>query len=415
MPSFLKRSARLVRASVCLLASLSISARAAAQPAACSAPPAAVVAPAITIPIEVLNNHVYVRVCVNGRELRFILDTGSGGSPIDMSTARDMGIPLQGSGVARGAGPGTAATARIDNVKATIPGTSVVVPLGAALDLSGVSKGEGLLIQGILGYTFLSRYVVAIDYRSHELRLYDPKTFRYDGAGARVPLDLRQNQPHIDAAIRLPDGETIKGFFLVDVGSGGALLLTKPFVDKHSIRSRVTPTLHVRSGGGVGGAVTSDVGRIASLNLGGNELPEPITGLFGDSAGVFSSSQWDGNIGGDVLRRFLVVFDYSRKEMIFERHEGSGEPFEADMGGIRMRAGETFSEITIVDVLPASPAGEAGIVAGDRIVSVDGAVPTDRTLIELRQRLRRPGENISLVLQRGDRPVPVRFITRRLI
>ena len=237
MPSFMKRSPRRVRASIWLLASLLISAPAAAQLAPCSAPQAAAVASAATtVPIEVLNNHVYVRVCVNGHELRFILDTGSGGSPIDMATAREMGIPLQGRGEARGAGPGTAATARIDKVNATIPGTSVVVPLVAALDLSGVSKGEGLLIQGILGYTFLSQYVVAIDYRSHELRLYDPKTFRYDGAGARVPLDLRQNQPHIDAAIRLPDGESIKGFFLVDVGSGGALLFTKPFVDKHALR-----------------------------------------------------------------------------------------------------------------------------------------------------------------------------------
>ena len=109
------------------------------------------------------------------------------------------------------------------------------------------------------------------------------------------------------------------------------------------------------------------------------------------------------------------MFDYSRKEMIFERHEGSGEPFEADMSGIRMRAGATLSEITIMDVLSASPAGEAGVLAGDRIVSVDGAVPTDRTMIELRQRLRRPGESVSLLLQRGDSQVPVRFTTRRLI
>jgi hypothetical protein len=407
---------RFVRAFVRLCAALVVSAPAAAQLAPCTTPAAPAVASAITtVPIEVVNNHVYVRVCVNGRELQFILDTGSSGSPIDMNTASELGIPLLGRGAARGAGPGTAATARIENVSATIPGTPVVVPVGRALDLSGVSRGEGIRIQGILGYPFLSQYVVAIDYRKQELRLYDPKTFRYDGPGTRLGLDLRQNQPHVDAAIRLPDGETIKGFFLVDVGSGAALLLTKPFIEKHSIRPRVRPTLRVRSGGGVGGAVTSDVGRIASLNLGGNELTQPVTGLFGDSAGVFSNSQWDGNIGGDILRRFLVWFDYGRREMILERREGSDEPFDADMSGMRMRAGTKLSEITVVDVLAASPAGEAGILVGDRIVSVDGAAPTDRTMIELRQRLRRPGETISLVLDRGGTQLPVRFTTRRLI
>ena len=414
MPPFVKRPSRLAPLAWLLLA-VFVSAPATAQLAQCSAP-APAVAPAITtVPIEVLNNHVYLRVCVNGRELQFILDTGSSGSPIDMNTARDMGIALGGRGEAHGAGPGTAATARIDNVNATIPGTSVVVPLGAALDLSGVSKGEGLAIQGILGYTFISQYVVAIDYRKHELRLYDRKSFRYDGPGARLPLDLKQNQPHVDAVVRLSDGETMKGYFLVDVGSGGALLLTKPFVDKHSLRARVTPTMRVRGGGGVGGAATSDVGRVASLNLGGYELAQPITGLFGDSAGVFSGSQWDGNIGGDVLRRFLVLFDYGRREMILERHEGSDEAFEGDMGGMRMRAGAKFSDITIVDVLSASPAGEAGVLVGDRIVSVDGATPTDRTMIELRQKLRRPGESVSLVLQRGDSQVTVQFTPRRLV
>lgn len=133
MPPFVKQSSHRVRAAVWLLAWLSISAPATAQLAPCSAAPAAAAASATTtVPIEVLNNHVYVRVCVKGRELQFILDTGSSGSPIDMNTANEMGIALQGRGVARGAGPGTATTARIDNVDATTPGTAVVVPHRAA-------------------------------------------------------------------------------------------------------------------------------------------------------------------------------------------------------------------------------------------------------------------------------------------
>lgn len=409
----MRHSRLAVRLSV--LVPLLASAPSDAQVAPCSPSPPAATRAVTTVPIEVVNNHVFVRVCVKGRELQFILDTGAGGSVMDMSTAREMGIPLRGSGEARGAGPGAAATAQLDDVSAIIPGTSVVVPLSRAIDLSGPSRGEGRSLQGILGYTFISQFTMAIDYRTHELRLYDTKTFRYDGPGTRVKLDFKQNQPNVDAAIRLADGEMVSGHFLVDVGSAAALLLTKPFVDKHALRTRVSPTVRVRGGGGVGGAVTSDVGRVAALILGGHELRQPVTGLFGDSAGVFSGSLWDGNIGGDVLRRFLVFFDYGRKEMILERHEGSDESFEADMSGMRMRAGASFAEISVVDVVAGSPAAEAGLALGDRIVSVDGAPPTDRTMIELRQRMRRPGERVSLVLQRGDTRVAVQFTTRRIV
>jgi hypothetical protein len=409
----MRHSRLAVRLSV--LVPLLVSVPVGAQLAPCSSSPPAAARTVTTVPIEVVNNHVFVRVCVNGRELQFILDTGSGGSEIDMSTAREMGIALRGSGEARGAGPGAAATAQLDNVSAIIPGTSVVVPLSGAIDFSGPSKGEGVPLQGILGYTFISQFALAIDYLTHEMRLYDAKTFRYDGPGTRAKLDFKQNQPLIDAAIRLTDGKTINGSFLVDVGSAAALLLAKPFVDKHALRTRVSPTVRVRAGGGIGGAVRSDVGRVAALLLGGHELRQPVTGLFGDSAGVFSASLWDGNIGGDVLRRFLVFFDYARKEMILERHEGSDEPFEADMSGMRMRAGASFAEISIVDVVAASPAAEAGVALGDRIVSIEGAPPTDRTMIELRQRLRRPGERVSLVLQRGDTRVAVQFTTRRIV
>ena len=89
----------------------------------------------------------------------------------------------------------------------------------SAIDLSRLPRLEGHRIDGILGYDFISRYVVAIDYARHELRIYDQPAFHYDGPGVSVPVTLINRFPHIDADVKLADGETIRGRMVIDVGS----------------------------------------------------------------------------------------------------------------------------------------------------------------------------------------------------
>lgn len=61
-------------------------------------------------------------------------------------------------------------------------------------------------------------------------------------------------------------------------------------------------------------------------------LTNVVVALFGDSAGVLSSnSLWDGDIGADILRRYVVFFDYRANRMIRGPHAGTSEPFEADI------------------------------------------------------------------------------------
>jgi hypothetical protein len=40
--------------------------------------------------------------------------------------------------------------------------------------------------------------------------------------------------------------------------------------------------------------------------------------LSRDKTGLFASSDFDGILGGEMLRRFKVIFDYSRQRVILE-------------------------------------------------------------------------------------------------
>ncbi len=369
-----------------------------------------------TIPIELWGNHVFLKACVDGHELDFILDTGAGNTSLDLETAKQLGVKLGQTFSVGGAGPSHVTGAHAAGAWATLAGTSLTQSVQTAIDLSRLPALEGHRMDGILGDDFIARYVVAIDYARHQLRIYDRDAFRYDGPGVSVPVALINAFPHIDADVKLPDGETVRGRMVIDVGSNGPLSLTKAFVDDHRLRERVKPTIRRTGGGGIGGATTSDVGRVAALTIGGIDLVRPIVNLFGDSAGVLSrSSSWEGNIGGAILRRFTLFLDYHGKRLIFEPNATLHDPFDTDMSGAIFRLNDSLTTIIVDRVAPDSPASEAGLMEGDVVVSVDGVPGSQPVLGELRERARRPGEHVTLVVRRAGGEKKIELMTRRLI
>jgi len=388
----------------------------AGREAECAAAPTQSSSLPATIPADVWGNHIFLKACVDGHELDFILDTGSGNTSLDLNTAKRLGVKLGATFSVGGAGPSRVSAARVDDASVSVEGSSITQPVVSAIDLSRLPRLEGHRIDGILGYDFISRYVVAIDYARHELRIYDQPAFHYDGPGVSVPLMLINRFPHIDADVKLADGETVRGRMVIDVGSNGSLSLTKAFVDKNRLRQRVGPTVRRTGAGGVGGSTTSDIGRVASLSIGGIELSRPLVNLFGDSAGSMSvSSSWEGNIGGAILRRFTVFLDYQDKRMIFEPNATIHDAFEADMSGLLLRLDDSLSTIVVETVAAGSPAAEAGIVPGDEIVSADGVAGSQKLLGELRERLRKPGERVLFVVRRGGDEKRIEVVTRRMV
>jgi hypothetical protein len=382
----------------------------------CASSPAEATAQPSTIPIDVYSNHVYVKVCAGDRPLDFILDTGAGATFLDLHTAERFGIKLGSTFVGRGAGAGTIAGAQLDGANVRLAGSSLVQRVPSALDLSRLPPREGHRMDGILGYDFINRFVVAIDYVKQELRLYDPRSFAYEGPGASLPVTFSGGHPHVDATVRLADGATLQGRMVVDVGSAGPLAITKTFADENHLRDRIGPTVHRRAGGGVGGAVMADIGRVESLKLGTIEVPRPVTSLAGDSAGVMSgNSEWIGNIGGEILRRFTVYLDYPHKRMILEPHAGTNEPIEADMAGIALVMNDSLTSASVDYLAPGSAAASAGLAIGDTLVSIDGQPANAAALREFRKRLRRDGERIVLTVRRGGEFRTVTLVLRRVV
>jgi len=369
-----------------------------------------------TIPFLLRNNHVYVRGTVNASDsLWFFVDTGAGSNVISAESVPRLGLKTEGLGEAHGAG-GTVAAGRVVGATIRIAGLEFGDVLTASIPLEAVATQVGLPVEGIVGSPLFQNAVVEFDYARSVLVVHAPGTFQYAGPGKPVPIEIRANQhPYVRAAVTLEGGAPIEGPFVIDTGSSQALILSPAFVEQHHATASLSKSLTGRSGG-VGGASFNPVGRVARLALGPYQLEQPIATFSVKTGGQISDADAVGNIGGDVLRRFKVIFDYKGKTMTLEPTALYGTPFETDMSGLVLKVLEDGSRaVDVAAVQVNSPAWEAGVTEGDVVESVDGAPLDAASLADVRIRLRRPGETVRIGLRRGKVRSEVTLVTRRLI
>jgi hypothetical protein len=370
----------------------------------------------VDLPASLQSNHFVITVCRGSRPLSFVLDTGAPTSIFDLTVAKVLGIEMRQPVRSNGAGAGTIEGAMLRPDSVRLAGTDIVVPVEMALDFHALNARGRVTIDGILGADFFDRYVLGLDYQSSVLRLYDAKAFAYAGHGTVVPFTMSNRFIFVRGDLGLADGSHVPGRFVVDVGASGALSLAKPFVESNHLRDRVGTTIHREGGRGVGGASMADIARVPAFSIGGVTMARPIVMLYGDSAGVFSnSSLGDGNIGADILRRYTVVLDYSRHQMIFERHAGTDEPFEIDMTGVTLVPMSSASGLLVEAVAPFSPAAHGGFTVGDTVVAINGRPATMTALETLHSRLVREGEPLAYTIRRGGVDLVLRIVTRRMM
>ncbi len=365
------------------------------------------------IPFEMNGNYIFIHGRVNDSQpLWFILDTGANTSVINAGRAHELGLKIQEGFHATGAG-GTVDSAIVRGVslnlgEVTINNLTVgVVPLNALEDATGRS------LDVILGAELFRNFVVEIDYETNQLKLYEPKDFDYKGKGEILPLAFTHNHPYVHASITLPGREPIEGEFVVDLGSNFAVTLIPSFTEKNQILKSVPKTIMSRVRG-VGGDVELPIGRINSLQLGRFRIDNPVTTL--PSSGTFGAEGKAGNIGSAIMRRFKLIFDYSRQRMILEPNKNFSESFEFDMSGLALVTNSPlFKSIRVQRVLNNSPASEAGIKPEDEIILINGRPASEYRLMRLREMFRDEGRMYELRLKHGEQERTVKLKTRKLI
>ncbi len=373
-----------------------------------------------SIPVEITGeNYVLIKARVNDSEpLTFILDSAAGsGLVLYLKAAQALGLKGEGKGRGSGAGEGTFETSSIKGASLTLPGVTMNNQTFVVLPPDRTPPAIGRVIDGVIGYTLFSRYVVEIDYQSRVVSLHEPAAYQYAGAGESIPLNILSKLPFAPMKIPLVGRKPLAGQFMVDSGAGRfTLILNTPVIATNNLLAAAPRTITEPGAMGVGGEVKLLVGRLPNLQLGHFTLTDPVVHFAQDRKGAFASSDFSGVIGGELLRRFKVIFDYAHKQMILEPNVSFADRFEYDMSGIRLRAdGADFKILRVSRVVENSPATYAGVREGDVVSAIDGRPAAEFSLSQISQMFKQEGKEYLLDIVRGEEKKQLKLKLRRLI
>ena len=349
-----------------------------------------------SLPFELINNHIYAHVAVNGKPFVFIFDTG-GVNLVTPPTAQALGLSAEGHMQGNGAGDGHM-DIQLTKVKSLqIGGATVTDQVFPVAPLNQLSPVEGFDVQGMVGFETFRRFVTRVDYGSKTLTLIDPKHFDPRDAGTPLPFVFYGNGIAIQASLA---GHT--GSFTVDTGSRVSLTLNSPWAAKNGITGSGAKSVEGVMGWGIGGPSHSIVLRGQAFSMGPFTVDHPVEEISTDHGGSFSDASLAGNIGAGVLKRYVVTLDYDHSTIYLKPIEGHIADLDTfDRAGFWINT--SADGYTVVDVLKGAPAEAAGLKVGDTIVAVDGKSAKDIPLHEIRSRMRdeAPGTVVTFTTKSG--------------
>jgi Aspartyl protease len=241
------------------------------------------------------------------RPLSFVLDSGASHSIVDRTVARELKLRVVGTTASHGTGRGTVPVQRLAPVRLALRGAALDVAEPWAIALGGVSTDARE--DGLIGSDLFRRYVVRLDLERGVMSLFEPSTYRRAPGAATVPLTARKRWMYLPAELVAQDGTRARHELVIDTGSEDSV--DDPLVTRSPQRRSTV------LGNGLGADYAGASGVLARVRIG------PF--VWNDVWGPASRPA----VGMEMLRRFTLTFDLSRRTLELVPNAHLQEPVPA--------------------------------------------------------------------------------------
>lgn len=330
--------------------------------------------------------------------LNFILDTGSGGISLDSTTCDRLRITTTASNkTIRGiAGIRTVRFAYNNSLR--LPGLQVDSLNFHINDYEILSNVYGERIDGIIGYSFFTRYIVKINYDDTLIFVYSKGSMKYPRGGYLLK-PLLVNIPIQGGQIK-EDKTTVAARFYFDTGAGLCMLLSNDFISDSLQLNSKKKIFHTQAEG-LGGKADMKITVIKEFRLGPYRFRKVPSYIFNDEYNVTSYPYLGGLIGNDLLRRFNLTLNYEKRELYLVPNTHYREPFDYAYTGL----GFYFldGEIRVTDVMKDSPAERAGFKPDDVMLAINNNF--SRNIQEYKNILQNAGQKMKILVMRNGEPL----------
>lgn len=378
----------------------------------------------VEIPFEYVNNFIILDITLNGTvPLKFIFDTGAEHTIL---TKREIGDLLRFNYErefhVKGSDLKTELIAYLArNVRMEVAGSPVKAPLEDILvlkeDYFRFEEFAGVSVHGILAGRVFSNYIIKINYQRGVITLIEPSEYKKVENGFKpIPVEVYRNKLYLHSNAQLRSDSAANVKLLLDTGAAMPLML---FTHTHPLIQPGEHAITANIGMGLGGYLEGFVGRTERINLGDFTQNNLVT--YYQSVDTTQDLSYlngrNGLVGNTLLNHFELMIDYNAATVWLKPTRITNREFVYDRSGLNLVAsGIQLNHFTVLNVLPGSPAEEAGIQAGDQVIRI-GWLPTSfRTLADIQRLMKKkPGTAYTFIIKRDGRHLKKRLVLRDLI
>lgn len=290
---------------------------------------------------KLINNLVVMPLEINGSKLTFILDSGVKTPVIfNLSSQDSVEVNYVEKILIRGLGDGEPLEVlhskqnrfKLGNLYS--PNQDLYIVYNDDLDFS--SK-LGIPVHGLIGYSILKDFVVTIDYLKKRITFTKPNKYRYRNCRRCETFDLEfhKSKPYINGLVKViePMNKLIEVKLLIDSGGSDSIWLFEDEKIKTPAKS-----FDDFIGEGLSGSIYGKRSKLKSFALKSFVFNNPNVAYL-DSLSTLHAKKFkdrDGSIGGNILKRFKVVFDYPRSKVTLKKNGNFNEKFGYNLSGIEL-------------------------------------------------------------------------------
>lgn len=393
----------------------------------------------VVIPFKLINNLIFIPININGAELTFMLDTGVTENTIFSLENKEITLSSMEKMKFSGLGgnksiEGYKSDLNTGKIGKNFVNDSLMVYIIQNEEFN-ISSHIGIPVNGFIGYHFFKGYPIIIDYTSKKITvfkdraLFEKKIKKFDA----FTISVEKSKPYIMADVEMTS-EKKPSKLLIDIGNSDPIWLF-PTLIKDFVYNR--PNIEDYLGRGFNGDIYGKRSRIHQLNLGDFKFEKPLTAMPDEFSIQHINLAQDrkGSVGGEIMRRFTVAFDYPNGKLYLRKNKNYGDPFHFNMSGLDFKqdglhweedyltfktqneksaSGEVqaFNSnlqykfvlkpvFSLSGVRKGSPADKAGLKKDDQLLIINGKKTSDMTLNKIMDIMKsEEGKTINMTVDR---------------
>jgi hypothetical protein len=324
------------------------------------------------VPFTLVAELIIVPVSINGsKPLNFVFDSGAAATVILESDNTDV---LTLKSVSKldisGAGESFQSVANlVPNINVTLGEVELIEQTIIHLPISSVpffKDKDSVFFDGIIGYDFLKRFTIKIDYENMIIKLSEQTDFakietEHDKNWQQLPIDIEGGMSYVTVDAKLTSEKETPITLMIDTGFSGTFEIAQARQDKSFAPYYPTRTQ------GLNGYSTIHVSNTQSLSLGRySKKNVPVLYNMSTNQDVENSAL----LGNQFLKHFNIIFDYRNEQLFIKPNQKFDQPINLDKSGLRLIPHKLGAIVN--DVAKETAADNIGLKTDDIITHYNG-------------------------------------------